>query len=581
MTNAKVAIELYVDDKGTIRIREFADKSSTEFEKVEQAGSGAATKIKGAWAQVQAGWIGIIGGIIAMREAWDLANMAAKAQQERRSFAALAASYGTSSQSILASLKAVSAGTIDTMTLIRNAGTAMMMGIAPENVIKLMGIARATAKMTGQTTVKAFEDITLAVGRQSKMILDNLGIIVSVEKANENYAKSLGKTASQLTDVEKKQAFMAATMKAGGELMERLGHQTDTAADKLERWTAKMADYKMIIGDLLIRTMNFVDGTFQSIAAGALFVSGGIFKIIGSVGALTDALHISSGASAEWKMNAEAAFGAANELIVKADKAFRDMRSSNDVIIAGQEEFRRQVTETTKALEEQEKTRKSILAGHKKAADAQATAEKEMYKEAGLGAEKYFSAEASELVQKAARWKKAGADIYQVEEWLYNQLAGLSEDAWQKGETAAGQAMDSMLAMTNTLIDQYDQANNSILTQLDAVGVKVADLDGQQIGLTATFDNGAVIYGIDTLIAKFRQLQAVSSAPARSSGNSGSQKSDTFENTDSSKSASEVANDQDNYYADKNQVTVNINQQLSRSDVTNIITEQKRQEIRG
>ena len=67
----------------------------------------------------------------------------------------------------------------------------MMLGIAPEKISKLMEIARATARMTGQEVSTAFDNIAMAVGRQSKMILDNLGIIVSVESANRTYAVQL------------------------------------------------------------------------------------------------------------------------------------------------------------------------------------------------------------------------------------------------------------------------------------------------------------------------------------------------------------------------------------------------------
>ncbi|RLF32701.1 MAG: hypothetical protein DRN07_04430 [Thermoplasmata archaeon] len=111
----------------------------------------------------------------------------------------------------------------------------MMMGIRPEALTRLMAIARATAKMTGQEVTKAFEDITLGIARQSKMILDNLGIIIRVEEANRRYAASLGKTASQLTDAEKKQAFLNAALEAGEDLMHRLGDQSDTTADKVQR----------------------------------------------------------------------------------------------------------------------------------------------------------------------------------------------------------------------------------------------------------------------------------------------------------------------------------------------------------
>jgi hypothetical protein len=579
-TNAKVAIELYVDDKGTLRVREFKQEAKDSFDDVEKSGSGAAAKIKASWDKLKGAWVEITAGIMAMREAWNLANMAAKAEQEKQAFASLAASYGANAGSIIASLKRVSAGTVDTMTMIRSAGTAMMMGIAPDEIVKLMEIARATAKMTGQDTVTAFNDISLAVGRQSKMILDNLGIIIDVEKANSDYAASLHKTAAQLTDVERKQAFMAATMKGGAELISKLGQQTDTNADKLQRWSAKISDYKLLIGDLVVRGLNFIDGTFNSIAAGALFVSGGIFKIIQGISSLTDKLGISSGAAAEWKMNAEAAFGAADELAQKAGKAFEDMKGSNDIIIKGQAAFQKQIKATTEALTAQDKIRQKLLDANKAAADEQADAEKEMYQEAGMGAEKYFSAEATELVKKAARWKAAGADTYQTEQWLYEQLGKLSEDAWAKGETAAGQAMDTMQNMSETLVDQYNAANTSIVDQLTAVGLKVDELDGQNIGLTASFDGGMVVTGIDALIAKFQAMRAAaSSAAAASAGamtSSDSSLSISSSSSDQSSSSSSTGSDSASTGGVSNSVTVNVNQQLSRSDVNSIVSEQKR-----
>jgi len=297
-----------------------------EFRQTEQAGTGAAARIKSAWDSVATAWVGIVAGIMAMREAWDLMNIAAKAEQQERSFASLAASYGTNGDKIIADLKRVSAGTIDTMTMIKNAGTAMMMGIAPDDVVKLLEIARATAKMTGQDTVKAFEDISLAVGRQSKMILDNLGIILDVEKANEEYAKSLGKTALQLTDLERKQAFMSATLKAGGELMDKLGRQSDTVADKLERLKATFENIRVAVGGGLIKAFLFLEGDVRRCGG---WSSGSIRRHLQNYRGRWQPHRQAADdqrRGAEWKLNAEAAFGAAEDLARKSDQAFKDIQ---------------------------------------------------------------------------------------------------------------------------------------------------------------------------------------------------------------------------------------------------------------
>ena len=183
-------------------------------------------------------WLKAAGSIYGAMKAWDMLKLGAKANQQAQAFENMAASYGANADRIIKKLREMSGGAIDTMTLIEKAGTAMMMGIKPDELVQLMEIARATSKLTGQTVTKAFEDISLGVGRQSRMILDNLGIIVKQGEANQKYAESLGKTAAALTDAEKKQAFMNATIEAGAELIKRISMETKSAAEMFQSMEA-------------------------------------------------------------------------------------------------------------------------------------------------------------------------------------------------------------------------------------------------------------------------------------------------------------------------------------------------------
>ena len=210
-------------------------------------------------------WMGAAAGIYAAIKVWDRAKMAARAEQEKKSFESLAASYGTNADKIVADLQRASGETIDMMTMINKAGTAMMMGITPESLSKLMEIAKATSRMTGQTVTKSFEDISLAVGRQSKMILDNLGIIVRVEEANKDYAKQMGIVGRELTDAEKKQAFLNATINAGEELIARLGGQNETTSEKVQQIEASIKDLSVTLGSMLIPNLSSWAGWIKNI----------------------------------------------------------------------------------------------------------------------------------------------------------------------------------------------------------------------------------------------------------------------------------------------------------------------------
>jgi len=558
-----------------------ADKVQSAYDKamtgVKNASVNATTAMKKGWTSLKGAWVEGVAAVGALAGAWNTMNTAAKAQQEERAFAALTASYGKGSKQIIEGLKAASQQTVSTMDLIKSAGTAMMMGINPEDTVKLMEVAAATAKMTGQDVTTAFSDISLAVGRQSRMILDNLGIIVDVGKANEEYATALGKASTALTDTEKKQAFMNATLKAGAELTERLGGQTDTAADKLQRWAAGWKNAQVIIGKSLQTLAMGIEALFTGIGLSINEVVGQFTSIPATISAAFSKIPVAGKLLQPWadglKFIEENSKGA-------ADVGLNHMKETWETMLAVWQEGEPIAGRVLQNLQDQKQTaedlatsQKNLLDEQKKAYDEKKAAEKQMYEEAGLGAESYYANEANELVKKAKRWQDAGADIYDTEQWLYEQIGVLSAAAWEKGETEAGLAMDSMMAQSSTLVDEMTAATASGMEQLNALGVEIKNLDGSYIGITAAMDGSGIVTEIDSLIAKFDQLRVAASintsappAPAQKQ----------FENTDPSLSAAQVAALQ----GGSGGTTININQQVSRSDVTAIISEQNRQEDR-
>ncbi|WP_020675273.1 hypothetical protein [Geopsychrobacter electrodiphilus] len=191
-------------------------------------------------------WLGVTAAIVIANrlasQAWGSLNEAAKADQAEKAFTSLAASSGHLGDQILADLKRVSAGTVDTATMVQKAGTAMTLGIPAEKLSELMEIARVSSRITGQSVAKSFEDISLAVARVSPKILDNLGIIVKVGDANERYAKTLGKTADQLTSNEQKEAFLQEAIIKGQEIIHRVGVETESSSEKMQALSAAASD---------------------------------------------------------------------------------------------------------------------------------------------------------------------------------------------------------------------------------------------------------------------------------------------------------------------------------------------------
>lgn len=238
----------------TIRLNA-QDKASPSINQVKQSLTGLVSA-QGVMGGVVGGLIG--GGMMGLANAaisaaaaipqavGELANLAMQAERTETAFVALSSGVGQSSQAMLAAMKAMTAGTVADTDLMLAANRAMMLGVSDnaDEMGKLMAAAIERGRALGVSSQQAVNDIITGIGRMSPMILDNLGI-VGVTQSVEEYARSLGKTADALTDVEKKQALVNAVIASGSG-----GPVLDDAASSFERMDASIANMKVALGEL-------------------------------------------------------------------------------------------------------------------------------------------------------------------------------------------------------------------------------------------------------------------------------------------------------------------------------------------
>lgn len=267
--DVKIKIGTGYDDQGVVAGKQ-------DLEAIGKGSSTVAQKMAAQWENVKKNWLAAAAALFAIKQAWDIANAAAKFDQQAQAFTNLAASHGVNAKQIIANLKEMSAGTVSTAGLMESAGAAMLLGIPAERLSEMMEIARASAKVMGTTTEQAFNDIAKGIGRQSPLILDNLGITVKLEKAYSAYAKAQKTTVAAMTDAEKKQAFLNAVMTSGQEIVKRVGTQTLTAADAMAIFSAKLEDGKIILGKILISISAFL----SAVALGFSTVFSGVVGIV-------------------------------------------------------------------------------------------------------------------------------------------------------------------------------------------------------------------------------------------------------------------------------------------------------------
>lgn len=192
-------------------------------------------------------------------------------------------------------LRRASAGTISDLELMSFHNQALALGAADttEQFAELIDISRKLGRAQGIDASRALESLTTGLGRQSKMFLDNLGILIDVEKVYQQYAASVGKTVDALTDQERRTAFITAAMDqarqkaaalsaatgVGSEAAARFGTAFANAKDRLAEFVAQSP----LVAGFFDQLTNFTDAVAAAIQAQDWDALADLFKTVGRI----------------------------------------------------------------------------------------------------------------------------------------------------------------------------------------------------------------------------------------------------------------------------------------------------------
>ncbi len=233
------------------------------------------------------------------QQALQMAEAAGSLETLRASFANLAQDAGTTAQALLGSMRSAAQGMISDSELMQAANNAFLL-IGRDVGTKFpewIQIAQAAAKATGQSVSFMLDSIVTGIGRGSPRIIDNIGLILKLDDANQAYARSLGKTVEELTTAERSQALMNAVSEAGARMIERVGDAGQNLSQRLGTLRARFQNLKdaaqSALAPALTRVIEGVTGVvawfdrLQQSSPGLFQLLTVLGSAIGLVGALT------------------------------------------------------------------------------------------------------------------------------------------------------------------------------------------------------------------------------------------------------------------------------------------------------
>ena len=151
----------------------------------------------------------------------------------------------------LEKLRDATNNTMGEFDLLQQANNALLLGVVKtdDEMAELFDTAQRLARALGRDTLYGIESLVTGMGRQSRLMLDNIGIMVKSEDAYKAMAKRLGTTVAGLTDAQRKQAFLTATMDSAKSKVKQLGEEELTSADKTKQLKVSMENLGRAIAE--------------------------------------------------------------------------------------------------------------------------------------------------------------------------------------------------------------------------------------------------------------------------------------------------------------------------------------------
>ena len=184
-------------------------------------------------------------GTTAFNTLGQLAESANRVQGLSTAFTTLQQSLARDPVQSIQRLREATQGLISDTDLYQKANQAVLLGVPAKLFDESAEAAVKLGRAMGIDARLALESLSIGLGRQSRLYLDNLGIVVSATEAYRKYGQAVGKSANDLSDAEKRQAFFNETSTQLREGLARLPEIQDDvgiAYTKLSTLTQNASD---------------------------------------------------------------------------------------------------------------------------------------------------------------------------------------------------------------------------------------------------------------------------------------------------------------------------------------------------
>lgn len=252
----QIQIEIVLDDgsiqKGFAKISEAGKKSASDTTKEfktlgDVINNDIAGSIKNAILDIPIKFAGIAtAGVvagIAIKKAFDFTIEGEKLKAIEAQFDSLASGAGISGELLKSGLEKASDGLVSTNDLFEKANSAIInLGSSAAKLPDILELSRKATLALGGSIEDKFNALVSGIESGNARALKQAGIILDVDKAYKEYAKTLGLTAGDLNKSQQQQALLNAVLTEGNKKFKDVDSSVQPLSDNIKRISVAVKD---------------------------------------------------------------------------------------------------------------------------------------------------------------------------------------------------------------------------------------------------------------------------------------------------------------------------------------------------
>ena len=244
MADNKIIIEILTDDKGSAKkaslkqqdLQKQVKKTGDQYKETgKQAGNynkkekalyqgnlstaKGFSKMKETMGSGSSGLVGayatLAANVFAATAAFNALRGAAQVKTLVEGFTFLGNAAGQTSMQIAQGLREITGNAVSLEVALRSSAIALTSGFNTDQIAGLAEVAKNASIALGRNMADSIDRLFRGVAKLEPEILDELGIMVRLDTAVNKYAAQLKKSATELTDFERRQAFLNETLTQG------------------------------------------------------------------------------------------------------------------------------------------------------------------------------------------------------------------------------------------------------------------------------------------------------------------------------------------------------------------------------